>query len=80
MTDQRYNGCTTQPPKHYSSTKCQLPPVDKEELMVEKFRRLLREAKANSAVGEATVRLVFQDGGVRKTSIGMKIEYEFVAD
>ena len=52
----------------------------REDAIVEAFRQHLREAFRNRAVGEMNYRLIFQDGGLRSQRIGMKVEYEFVAN
>jgi hypothetical protein len=52
--------------------------LEREEKILQTIRYHLREAHQNSAVGELFFRLEFKNGGLRRSNIGMKVEYEFV--
>ncbi len=53
--------------------------AEKEERVLSLVRQHLREARRNAAVGELVFRFQMKNGGIRQSSIGLKVEYEFVS-
>ena len=53
--------------------------LDREEKILHIVRQHLREAHGNTAVGDLVFRFEFKNGGIRKRTIKVGVDYEFVA-